>query len=341
MKSRNGGVPSSLNKNFPLLMFLVWQITSAAAIAETAVETQTATVENSSSGLATTPLDARMAPAFGSTKSDEQIIRTQADEFAKAYEARDAEKIANMWSNDCSFTDSDGQRYHGRDSILKLYQKWFKESGAHPITVKIDSIVFPSPDICLEEGTTVVGASDKGRYMVVHQKTNGVWKMLNVVETMCEQPMAKSLKDLDWMVGEWSAKTSKAEVHMYVIPIAHGHFLAMRFCDVDGGKEVPQAFELVGNDPKNGRLISWHFGQDGGYGHGQWHKDGAKWSNETLGLTAGGLSTSATYIYEPKDGEHFNWSSIDRTIEGQQLPDRRPIEVTRIHSNEKPSLKVQ
>ena len=334
MNSIIGTAPSSFGKF--LLVFSLFASQSAVLPSFAgpkvllATDTQTTSPEKS---VTTPPV---VSTAVNS--SDEQVIRAQAVEFAKAYAAGDADKIAAMWCLDCSFTDSDGKRYHGRDAILKLYKRWFHECGPQAMTVKIDSLTFPTPDVCLEEGTTVVGASDKGRYTVVHQKTGGEWKMLNVTETMYERPLAESLKDLDWMTGVWSLKTDKAGIRLYVTPIAHGHFLAMRFCDVEAEREIPQSFQLIGNDPENGRVVSWHFGEDGGYGTGHWHKNGTKWSVETHGLTPDGLSTTAIYIFEPKDSNHFTWSSVDRTIDGQPVADRRAVEATR---DEKSAPKAQ
>jgi uncharacterized protein (TIGR02246 family) len=341
MNSILGTLPSGLSKLSVAAVFLACQLTARPGCAESTVSTQRTTVEKAASEAAVSTSASPSGGPSAANKLDEQVIRAQANEFAKAYAAGDAEKIASLWSLDCSFTDADGKRYHGRDSILKLYRGWFRESGAQPLTVNIDSLAFPSAEICLEQGTTVVGASDKGRYTVVHQKLNGEWKMLNVTETMYEAPAAETIGDLAWMAGAWSIKTAKTEIRLYVTPIAHGHFLAMRFCDLEGENEIPQSFQLIGTDPQSGHLVSWHFGEDGGYGNGHWHRVGDKWSVETRGLTPDGRSTTAIYIYESKDNGHFFWSSIDRTVDGQPVADRRPVEAVRIHADEKPAANVQ
>ena len=270
------------------------------------------------------------AQSTSSAPADEQQIRQQADDFSKAFSAADAAAIANMWADDCSFTDVDGQRYLGRESLRKLYEQFFHESGPQQMTVKIESITFPSADICLEEGLTTLKRSDESnRYNVVHVKRNGEWKMLSVVESRCDSLPTDSLKDLTWLVGDWTAKTADHAVHLQVNPISNGNFLAAKFTDVDGSTEKPQDLQIIGWDAKTHRIVSWHFGASGGFGFGRWYHDGSNWMSHTHGVTADGADTSADYTYSQNDKDHFSWSSSDRVVSGHRLRDMAPVQVTR------------
>ena len=88
--------------------------------------------------------------------------------------------------------------------------------------------------------------------------------------------------------------------------------------------------ETIGKDPRTGGLRSWLFGSDGGFGEATWSRDGKRWLLEASGVTSDGDEMTATNILTPIDKDSFSWQSIDRTRDGEDLPNVAPIKVTRV-----------
>jgi uncharacterized protein (TIGR02246 family) len=274
-------------------------------------------------------LDQLAETKTGSMSDDEKAIRQQADAFAKALSAGQANAIADLCTEDCTLTDAEGEKFSGRGEILNLYQRCFHNYGANPAYVNIDSIAFPSPDVCLEEGSLFVPkANAENRYSVVHVKHNGNWQMLRITESPYNPKPSEAIKDLNWLIGQWTIHAPDKTIHFKVHPIANSNFLVMSFSKEAGEADVDE-LQLVGWSFKSKDVVSWHFGADGGFGFGHWQKIGSSWSINTKGVRRDGSETLATYKLEPVDNDHFRWQSTNRQVGGEHLPDLPTLEVTR------------
>jgi hypothetical protein len=77
----------------------------------------------------------------------------------------------------------------------------------------------------------------------------------------------------------------------------------------------------VGWDGHNGRIRSWVFDSQGGFGEGYWNKDGKRWIVGTSGVLPDGGTGGATNIYEFVNENSFIWRATDREVDGQPLAD--------------------
>jgi uncharacterized protein (TIGR02246 family) len=264
-----------------------------------------------------------------SMSEDEKAIRQQAEGFAKAFSAGQADAIADLCTADCTLTDAQGERFVGRDAILKLYQRCFHDYGSNPAYVYIDSLAFPAPDVCIEEGSLFVSkVNSENRYSVVHVKHDGKWQMLRIIESPYNPKPSEAIKDLNWLVGQWTIKNGDKLVHMKIHPIANSNFLVMRF-----SKNLSEAYademQLIGWSYKSKDVVSWHFGADGGFGFGHWQRMGPNWLVNTKGVCRDGSETLAIYELERVDNDHIRWHSTNRQVAGEKLPDLPVVEVTR------------
>jgi len=261
-----------------------------------------------------------------SQQEDEQVIRAQADAYAKAFAAGDAGAIANFWTEDGTYTDSNGTEHKGRADIEKLFQTYFKENGAKPITITVTSVRFPAKGVAVEEGSTTVVEGSRPfteKYTVVHQKVKGTWHMMAVSETNCEQPNTESIKDLEWLAGSWSATGRGYAMHFKAAWDAGHHFLALSM-DNSG---VP--FECVAWNPVARQIISWHFDFEGGFGNGSFTRYGDTWTEHAVGVQPDGNMSRANYIIKKISDNQFSWRSIDRTVNGLAMPDTQEVVITR------------
>jgi hypothetical protein len=68
----------------------------------------------------------------------------------------------------------------------------------------------------------------------------------------------------------------------------------------------------------------------GGYGYGQWFKDGSFWIESAHGIQPDGTPNGATYVLHKIDENTFAWKSTGRTLGGAPLPDTPELTITRV-----------
>ncbi len=264
---------------------------------------------------------------------DEKSLRTQAEEYASAFERGDAASISNMWTKEGSLTDTKGRLFKGRDAIARLYQAYFTQFGGQPMEIAIASLKFPSDNIAIEEGTArlrqTATPGSSSRYLVVHVKDSGQWLMSAVVETACALPSShECLKDLSWLIGDWTAKGVPGKaLHLKANWAGSGNFIHCLY--QEDGSARASATQIIGWNPVSQKFVSWYFDQDGGFGQGTWVKDTPGWRVDARAIEPDGTTCSATYVFKPLPGDSFSWRSIKRKLGGSQLPNTPEIIIER------------
>lgn len=280
---------------------------------------------------------AASAPGGGAgNAADEKAIRATADAFVKAFNAGDAKGIGALWATDAEYTDESGKSLHGRADIEKEYAELFKAQPGLTMTVAVDSIRFLGPDIAIEKGIAKVkSAAEKtdssARYTVVHAKRDGKWVM--VVGRDAPYVSASNedyLKDLEWLIGEWRPEAKDAPLRIKFEWMAQRNFIKNTYLTVKDGKATMTGAQIIGWNPKLGRIVSWHFDAQGGFGNDVWTKDGAKWVIEASGIFRNGSESAAVNVLTPIDAKGFTWQSLNRTLDGVVLPNTAPVKMVKV-----------
>ena len=281
-----------------------------------------------------------VAPPKPTTAADEQAIRATADEFVKAFDAADAKAVAAEWSTDAEYTDETGQEFQGRAAIEKMYADLFRDNPGATIKVQIESIKFLGPDIAIEKGVAKAklpkaGITTAARYTVTHARRDGKW--LLVVGRDSPYVAATNedyLKDLEWMIGQWKPDgkdaSTGAGLEVKGEWLAQGNFIKISYTLTTDGKAALSGVQIVGWDPRQGKIVSWNFAENGGFGNCTWTKDGKKWVLEAHGTLRDGSESSAVNIITPVDANSFTWQSVRRTLDGVGLPDVGPVKIVRV-----------
>jgi uncharacterized protein (TIGR02246 family) len=276
-------------------------------------------------------------PTIGSA-ADEKAIRATADDFIKAFDAGDAKAVGALWATDAEYTDEAGRSYHGRAAIEKEYAELFKEHRGATITVTIESIRFLGPDIAMEKGIAQVKfpsqSADMGsRYTVVHARRDGQWIMVQGRDAPYV-PGADGdyLKDLQWLIGDWTVAAKDRPLLIHFEWMAQRNFIKNTYISTKDGQTTLTGGQIIGWDPKLGRIVSWHFAADGGFGHDVWTRDGSKWVIEATGVFRDGSESTAVNVVTPIDANSFTWQSLNRTLDGVKLPDIAPVKMVRVQS---------
>jgi uncharacterized protein (TIGR02246 family) len=268
---------------------------------------------------------------------DVAAIKLTGLSFLKAYESGDAKGMAAHWTEEGEYFSDDGTVIRGRENIEKDYAKLFaKKRGAVKAEIEVTSIRFPSKDSAIEEGYFKVRVGKESptvsKYTVLHVREGGKWLMAVVREFPSE---AVSIRDLEWLIGTWHAKGEDTLVRTTYEWWGDKAFLRATVSITQKGRTV-NGFQMIAKDHATGEIRSWAFDAGGAFSHGTWERDGKKWTQETACVLEDGGTMAATHIITRIDDDTFTFQSVERSLDGDELPDVAPIRVTRVKKEAKP-----
>lgn len=275
-------------------------------------------------------------PAKGADReADKQAIEQLIKQGIQAFDNRDAEALAALWTAEGEYVRNGGEPIRGRAEIQKGYAEFFKTlKGKSKLEVQMNGLRFTSAvtavsDVILrlknEEGE-VAGSSWRTTSLV---KEGGQWKMATVHELDRDVGADVSLGELDWLIGAWHVADKGREVTTAYEWNENKTFIRGKYTVKEGDKVVESGTQMIGKDNAAGALHSWVFQSDGGFGDGLWTRDGKKWSVNFYGVTPEGRELSATAIYIHVDANTYTWQSVDQAVDGMPIADTKPIKVTK------------
>jgi uncharacterized protein (TIGR02246 family) len=263
-------------------------------------------------------------------------VRKKSAEFAAVFNKGDAKGVADFWTRDGEFTGPDGNTLHGRRAIEKAYVEFFKKHPKASMDLHPESLRLFGHHTALEEGTLrlrLPGDRHPGesRYSVLHVRDEDGWHMASVHEWVPGPGEAVSLRDLEWLVGEWVGKAKGTEVRTRYAWEDGKAFLQCRYTVIKEGKVVTAGLQIIGQDPAGG-LRSWQFDRSGTVGESSWARDGDRWVIEANGTLPDGSETSAVNILGPLGLDAFTGQTGERSAAGTPLSDTPPLKVTRVQA---------
>jgi uncharacterized protein (TIGR02246 family) len=269
--------------------------------------------------------------------ADRAAIRDVLQSFAKAFGSGDAKALAGHWTAEGEFEGEEAGAVRGRDALEKEYAALFAEHPKASAEAQPESLRFVSRDGAIAEGSVTVRRGPSEPAVTAHftallVREDGRWLLASLRESAVQE---SSLHDLAWLVGDWkSTGEGGAEVlTSYAWDDDSRKFLRVRFSIKDGDR-THRGTQMIGVDPATGELRGWTFESGGGVGEATWTRDGAHWVIESAGTLADGGTLVATNILTKVDEDTFTWQSIDRVLEGGDLPDLAPVKVTRVKAKE-------
>jgi hypothetical protein len=87
--------------------------------------------------------------------------------------------------------------------------------------------------------------------------------------------------------------------------------------------------QVIGWDASAGKIRSWVFDSDGGFGEGTWTKKGNRWLVDANATLPDGRKTSAINVMTVLDKNTITWESTGRDLDGEILPNIGPMKVVR------------
>jgi uncharacterized protein (TIGR02246 family) len=276
-------------------------------------------------------------PAPGDAKQDSPdvaAVRKTAEAFAAAFNKGDAKAVAALCTKDCEYDGPDGDPLRGREAIEKTYDEFFKKNPKASVEVVIESIRLLGRHTALEEGELKLrlpGDKEPGisRYSVLHIREDDGWRMASIREWVPDPDELVSLKDVEWLLGSWEAKSDVAELRITYAWDEDKAFLRGRYTLKRDGKTESSGTQVIGKNPAGG-LRSWIFDSSGTFGESVWSRDENHWVIDASGTLPDGSEVTATNLLIPLGKDSFTWQSVERTAAGSPLPDVPPVKVTRV-----------
>jgi uncharacterized protein (TIGR02246 family) len=268
-------------------------------------------------------------------RTDREAIRKLVDEFIASFNRGDAKAIAAACTEACVYYDEDaGEVFHGRAEIEKAYDGVFKERPGSKIEVISPSIQFIARDTAVEEGVLRLKAAgailpSTSEYRGVLVREDGQWRVAMIQEFGAAK---HRLEDLDWLIGDWTAKPPGRQIEMKFHWNPEKTAILNEFSIKEEGKLASSGNQRIAIDPDTGQLNSWAFEANGGHGRSAWYRDGNNWVLESAGVAGDGRQTFSLNLISRVNDDAFTWRSIERMIGDQEMPDTVPIRVTRVNT---------
>jgi uncharacterized protein (TIGR02246 family) len=260
-------------------------------------------------------------------------VRKTADEFTRAFNAGDARAVAAFWTKDGEFVGPDGETVRGRADIEKLYTEFFRANPKARLEAQIDSVRILGRSAALEEGALKLRLPNEpepsiSRYSVLHVRDDGRWHMASVREWVPDPQELVSVKDVEWLVGTWTASGPEAGLRITYAWDEDRAFLRGRYVLTKGDTVVNAGTQIIGKNPGGG-LRSWHFDKSGTFGESVWAREENRWVIEAAGTLPDGSEVTAINLLIPLGKDAFTWQTVERTAAGSELPSAPPVKVTR------------
>jgi uncharacterized protein (TIGR02246 family) len=284
------------------------------------------------------PPAAKAADARDDARQKEQdapevaAVKKTAEEFTRAFNKGDAKAVAAFWTKEGEYVGPDGDTVRGRDEIEKSYAEFFKQNPKATIEVEVQSVRLLGRGTALEEGALrlkLPGDKEAGesRYSVLHVREDDGWRMASVREWVPD-PTDLALKDVEWLLGDWVAKSDDAEARVSYAWDDDKVFIRARYTLKRGDKVIASGTQVIGKNPAGG-LRSWQFDSNGSFGEWSWARDEGRLVIEAAGTLPDGSEVTAVNVLIPLGKDAFTWQSVERTAAGSPLPNVPPVKVTR------------
>ncbi len=258
---------------------------------------------------------------------DQLALQSITEAYARAYNTGDARALAALFTEDAEMIDEDGERLRGRPMIEEVFRSMFKDRPRATIKISPESLRFLGPDVAQEEGQTrvnIVGnqAPTTHHYSVLYVKQGNRWRYSTVREEQVKGlTHHQRLQELEWLVGDWIDESPDSVVRSNCRWTVDQNFLLRDFTVHVQGKPVMTVSERIGWDPSTRQIKSWVFDSEGGHSSGLWSRNGDEWVIKSSGILPDGRTATATHILTRISPQSARWSSVERTVGDQVVPD--------------------
>jgi uncharacterized protein (TIGR02246 family) len=261
--------------------------------------------------------------------SIEPDLRTATAAYADAYNKRDYPALAAQWTERAELVEG-GARVAGRDAIVASIRGWLERHPQARLAVTVTDVDHVAGPLARVRGTLAFTKKPGEKPMETQFESlrvleDGSWR---IAESRVAPSPAAAVDDLAWLVGSWQATDAKegTTVTLTYEKAVGGHTLVGRTKIVPKQGTTIESLDVTHADRATGLVRSWLFDSTGARGEGVFASDGTTFNRTFVGTTADGAGRTAwTQVIVPGGEGRFTLQSIDRTLNGQPLPDNPPL----------------
>ncbi|WP_437202120.1 SgcJ/EcaC family oxidoreductase [Planctomicrobium sp. SH664] len=261
-------------------------------------------------------------------------IRKAADENVSAFNAGKPAEVAAGFLPTGEWIDEHGTVYQGRKELEEVLTAYFEKYPEARMMIVVESIRLLG-SVAIDEGVRVVTTKDGTqtaniRYLAVRQKTEQGWKIASLRDFGDELPLTphERLQPLAWLVGDWVNEGSDGTVKISYAWSEDKNFLVGTFDITCEGEPPMKSTQRIGWDPLTGKVRSWLFDSDGGYGGSLWTESAEGWVMKSEAVTPAGVLGSATVTLIQSGPDRYTLRGTDRII-GDDHEEDFELEVVR------------
>lgn len=270
-------------------------------------------------------------------EADKKAIQNTAQAYQEAFNQKDAAKLSQFWAPDAIYDNPISGKYaEGREAIEKLFNERFSQNQQSRVDITVKNIEFINENEALQNGIMKLTIPDqpaqKMAYQVEFVKENGKWLINAIKEAELQEAPSnfEHLKELSWLIGRWEDTDEDVEIIFNNQWDKYKNFITQQFEMKIFGQENIEGKQIIAWDPVNEVIRSWVFDSDGGFGEGVWKKVEKSW-HEVMNYTlTDGREATSKNIYTPVDDQNYTFSSVDREVDGEILPNIDPVTVNKI-----------
>jgi uncharacterized protein (TIGR02246 family) len=272
--------------------------------------------------------------ASADDSADAAAIRAAAEAFVKDFNAGKAEAIIAHFLPKGELIDDEGNVVQGREELQTLFAAYFAKYPGATLTLKVESVRPLGDSLAIEEGTRVLSTKEAAkarmRYVTVRTKADGQWRIASTREANDEPAPTpgQRLAAIDWLVGEWVSEGPDAAMKISYRWSEDKNFLLGEFQTTRDGQPLMKTTQRIGWDAQAGRIRSWVFDADGGFGEGSWTLVDEGWVIRTQATLPDGTIGNATVVIGPKSEDQFTIKGFDRIV-GDSREDDFELTITR------------
>jgi len=275
-------------------------------------------------------------PAPSSPQEDEKAIRESAAKYAEAFSKGDVDALAAQYAPDAIYDEGEGAVISGRDEIKKVLAANIAENSGTKMTLDIKSIRF-AKGRGIEIGTATLTPTKGDPVTVAYRalygkQPDGKWLLTSVGPDVTAEgsTSAGPLDDLAWLLGTWRDSEAEMDLSSTCKWDPNRRFMVRTFVMKEENRPVLEVTEVIGWDAADRVVRSWVFDSDGGFNQSTWSRRGDDWIISARGTLPDGGRASAVNIIHPIDDNNFTWSSINRDVDGEMLPDVDDVKMVRV-----------
>lgn len=275
--------------------------------------------------------DPPKAAAPDDRAADRETVQKALDSFTAAFQKGDAKAVAAHWTADGEYVGDDGTTHRGRAALEKDYAAFFAKSPNNVLEVEVGTLRFPSRDTAVVEGHFKLRTGPKKELVVsrcsfLYAREEGKWLIAIARESPGD---GLSLRDLEWLIGAWEVTQNNSIVTTKYEWTKNKTFIRCQISITQDGR-TQTATQMIGKMPSTRALHAWTFEDGGGIGDADITRDGKRWQFAARGSTSDGQVITLTNIMTPVDADTFTWQTVERTADGERLPDLPLVKVVRV-----------